>query len=518
MLAWRLTRNSWAVPIAGAILVLVGSFDVTGAAVGEAAPEERFLQGLILMHSPTQTFAYVLVAPVAVLSVEALRRGVTVPPTTWAVLALCMTALAGAKVTFLPLVACGFAAAMGSALLRKRLEAFKNALLGLLLTVAIILVSSAVLYRGDSQTLGWAPLQSTQFFMRALGISGGGVMGEVLVTGALLAMWLVPCAGIIALVRDPNTRWDPRLWWLSGAVSSGYAATFLLGHVGNSQIYFGRAAAGFGAAASAWGLVFLFEHTSKRTVVLALVVAFTSGFAILCVRFATETWREPAPLDGEMVDSPVLRVWINLPILLGILLILMTVRVIRRDLSRGRRSLTLRTVVVLVVGLGLARSYAFLGGHLASRDAPSARMSFGGDGRAAATWLRNHADPDEYVLTNVHCGPAWSTPAKCDARHFWMSAISERRFILEGWAYTPSSGAWVGDFWGNKHFLETNDSLFTSPSVGKLSQFLRRHPAQWAILDIRQSPDIPGLVRLPGVSLEYINGNFRIFHLAVDPS
>ena len=255
VLTMRLSRNGWGVPLAPTILVLLGSFDVTGASTGVATPEERFLQGLILLHSPTQTFAYVLAVPVAWLSIEILRRRAQLRPVLWIALIVGMIALSGAKVTFLPIFACGFLSAALVNLLQKRRSGLRTALLAFGAACLVILASSIVLYGGHAQTLAWKPLQSARYFMHALGLEGGGPLGQILVAASLLAMWLVPAAGALGFLTAPRLRWDPRVWWLLGVSISGYGANMLLGHAGNSQVYFGRAAAMFVAVLSAWGVL-----------------------------------------------------------------------------------------------------------------------------------------------------------------------------------------------------------------------------------------------------------------------
>lgn len=510
VLAARLTRSAWAAPVSAGLLVLVGSFDVSGATLGEATPEERFLQGLILMHSPTQTFAYVLAVPIVLLLLEAVRVGSVLRPPTWIFVTASMAALSGAKVTFLPLFVCGFVAGLGASLLQRR-RPDPKVVIGLGVTVLVILVSSSVLYGGDSQSLGMAPLQSTRFFMTTLGVLGGGLPGQLMVTGSLLAMWLLPGVASVAVARNRETRWDPRFWWLLGAIASGYGATFLLGHVGNSQVYFGRAAAMLVAVLSAWGLVLLYERAGRREVVGGLLLAGTAGAALMALRLMTEQWREPAPLNGDLVESPVLRVWVNLPVLVVILLVIIVARIVLRDVSRGRRTVTLRAAVVLLTGLGLARSMAFVIGHQPAQAQESPRMVFGADGRRAAEWLRLHSDPDDVVMTNIHCGPARPVPGKCDARHFWMSAISERRFVLEGWAYTARSGAWFGDFWGDPALLADNDRIFTNPTPEELAAFQSAHSADWLFVDGRATVDEPGLTALRTVTLEYHVGDYSIY-------
>ncbi|QNN53165.1 hypothetical protein [Nocardioides mesophilus] len=454
VLAMRVSGRVWAGLLAPAILVLVGSFDVTGSAIGEAVPEERFLQGMILVHSPTQTFAFALAVPMLLLTCEILRMRV-VPLSTWALLLLGSVAFSGAKVTFLPMFACGYVAVLALRLTRG-LRTSSQAWAGLLATVGVVMLSGLVLYHGDTQTLKFAPLQSAKHFMSALGMQGSGLSGQLLVTAALLAMWLVPAVGAFGVFASPETRWDNRVWWLSGAAAAGYGATFLLGHGGSSQLYFGRSSALPACVLAAWGLQKMYEGmVTRRSVAIAAAAAMAAALALFGARAITEHWKAPAPVDGKLVESPVLRLWMNLPALAIIVVLLMLAKLVVRDASRGRIQIPLRLIVVVVTGLGLARSIAFVTGHVPHDKAPSAEMTYGHDGRQAALWLSDHSAPGETVITNVHCGPAFPTPEDCDARHFWMSALTQRRFVIEGWAYTAKSRPWTEGFWGTRSSCRT---------------------------------------------------------------
>ena len=94
-----------------------------------------------------------------------------------------------------------------------------------------------------------------------------------------------------------------------------------------------------------------------------------------------------------------------------------------------------------------------------------------------------------------------------------MSAISERRFVLEGWAYTPSSGEWVGPYWGEPRFPARNDRLFADPSLTRLDSFLKVHPASWIFLDKRLDPDLQTLGSLAPVHREFSSGHYVIYHI-----
>ena len=85
-------------------------------------------------------------------------------------IALGLALLVGIKVTFTPMFMCGFLAVVGAhALLFKRLHL--RALLGAAMCVSVIVLSGIILYAGDSQSLRFAPGDTSTQLMRSLGLS-----------------------------------------------------------------------------------------------------------------------------------------------------------------------------------------------------------------------------------------------------------------------------------------------------------------------------------------------------------
>ena len=508
VVATRLSGRGWTGPLASGILVLVGAFDVTGAKIGEAAAEERFLLHGVLVHSPTQTFAFALAIPAIVVAVDVLTvRG---DWRVWALLGVILVSLTGAKVTFVPMFACGFLAVMIMRSIRRRRVDWPS-LLGLGLSSLSVLWSTLVLYRAQSQSLEFSPLQTTEHFMTQFGMAAEGIGTKVGVTLALLVMWLMPGAGIVGLLI--HKPWDVRFWWLAGATVSGLGATLLLGHVGSSQVYFGRSSAPLIAALSAWGLTLLFEGASIRARRTGALVAISAGAVLYWVRLFTESWRESLITDGEAVETPVLRIWMNLPVFLGLLILTWLVAVVIRDVSKGAHTVPLRIVVAGLVGLGLARSMAFVTGHYDDPDFTDVNRTFGQSGRSAAEWLMANSGPDDRVMTNVHCGPAWPQGSGCDARHFWMSALSQRRFLIEGWAYTARSGDWTNPFWGNRALLQSNDQFFREPSAATLARAMKFAPTDWLFVDTRGQVSMNRLLAFSGAAVAYTSGPYWIFRV-----
>lgn len=516
VLTMRLSGRAWPGAAAAAALVLVGTFDITGAAIGQAVPEERFMEAGLLLNSPTQTFGFALALPVALLCQRWLQPnmdGARASRPVFVGMVMGFAALAGTKVTFLPIFACGFlTASIAGALWHS--SRIVRAIAGALSTFLVAAVSALVLYGGDSQSLKWAPGATSKVLMSDLGLEPSGIFPVAVVTASLLAGWLLNGIGAVGLARDTSTRTDPRVWWLIGTVVSGYGATMLLSHGGMSQLYFGRSVAPFVAVLAGWGLSQLFPRgTPSRVAIAALAASAAAGVSLLAVRTVTERARDRQVVDGELVTGPLFRTWINLPALVTIVVLLLLIRAVVRDLSRGRVIIAGCLVIAFLSGLGLARPMAFILGRYPEVSASSNRF-LGAGAIDAARWLRDHSGTNDRVMTNAHCLTGDIMAATCDSRHFWMSAFSERRFVLEGWAYTRHSVGWKGPFWGHPRWLRDNDRVFTAPTDRRSLEYLRRRSVDWVIVDRREGHDLDALASASALRLAHVSGQFTIFRVS----
>jgi hypothetical protein len=119
--------------------------------------------------------------------------------------------------------------------------------------------------------------------------------------------------------------------------------------------------------------------------------------------------------------------------------------------------------------------------------APTSAFAFSSDQVEAARWLRDRSGPRDVVVTNRHCAVP-DAPA-CDSRRFVVTAYTERRVLVEGWAYTPTwfesptgpDGPAFRPFW-DPELLALNDALFTDPSE-EVVRRLVAHGARWAFVD-----------------------------------
>lgn len=515
VLTMRLSGRAWPGAAAAAALVLVGTFDITGAAIGQAVPEERFMEAGLLLNSPTQTFGFALALPVALLCQRWLQPdmgGARAAKPVFVGMVVGFVALAGIKVTFLPIFACGFFTASIAGALWHNSRIIRP-IAGALTALLVVAVSGLALYQGDSQSLKWEPGATSKVLMSDLGLEPAGSFPVAVVTVSLLAGWLLNGIGAVGLARDTSTRTDPRVWWLIGSVVSGYGAMMLLSHGGMSQLYFGRSVAPFVAVLGGWGLSHLFPSgTPRRVALFSLAASAAAGVSLLAVRTVTERARDGQVVDGELVTGPLLRTWINLPALVAVVVLLLLIRALVRDLSRGRVIISACVVIAFLTGLGLARPMAFLLGRYPEVSANSNR-SLGTGAIDAARWLRDHSGTNDRVMTNAHCLTGDIRTATCDSRHFWMSAFSERRFILEGWAYTRHSEGWEGPFWGDARWLRDNQRAFFDPVHPRSDTYVRRHLVEWLLVDRRAPHDLEALLRSDALRLAYRSGQFVIFRV-----
>jgi len=112
---------------------------------------------------------------------------------------------------------------------------------------------------------------------------------------------------------------------------------------------------------------------------------------------------------------------------------------------------------------------------------------------AAATWLRDHTAPGDLIATNAHC--AMKNTSGCDVRHFWISALSERHVLIEGWGYTNTlndlvAGTGMGPnslpFWDQARLAE-NDIVFVAPTRDNLRVLREKYGVRWLYADPTQT-------------------------------
>jgi hypothetical protein len=131
-----------------------------------------------------------------------------------------------------------------------------------------------------------------------------------------------------------------------------------------------------------------------------------------------------------------------------------------------------------------------------------------------AEYLRQESNPDDLIATNRHCAGIEENQT-CTARQFALSALSERRVLLEGWSYTtcPLSEPIYNKYW-NENFWKLNQDFLINPNAQNWEMF-QKSGVDWLVVDsIRPSAsnynDFAELVKTEGsVSLWKIKNPYQ---------
>ncbi|MDF5751412.1 hypothetical protein [Spongiactinospora sp. TRM90649] len=491
----RMAAGSW---WAGAAAVALSYLAATPDLFGwrESPLPSGSLVGTLTWLSPTQTFGSAIFAALVLAVAMALRRpGV---PGLLLILAL-LVAVSGAKATYVPLIGAGLVAL----LLHRR----DRLVLGLLAMVAAVLAfAQFVLFGGASQGMSVRPGALAAWLVAthpAPGDDPGTLTAAV--SGALALGWATVFAGgVVLLRRRPYLRCPRRrralLLICLGAGTSSAGAALLLGHPGLSQLYFLRGGWPYLAIVAAAGLRIAMGRVPRavRPALVALCLAGGAAFGI-DARSAAGT-----ALTVESALVPVC-------VLAGAVAV--------GALVLHRATGGVAVVLLLVAGLcsapgadGLVRSYS--GAPQTIPEVPEVPAG----GMEAARWLRANTRPDEVLATNVHCRGV--RVRYCDNRHFWVSAYTERRLLVEGWGYTPTNLGRVVDYLADHytHFifwdqarLDDNDAIFRSPSRAAARRLLAVHRVRWLLVDERD-PLLRGAVAR-FAALRYRAGDCAVYEI-----
>ncbi|MFI7450575.1 hypothetical protein ACIBQX_23980 [Nonomuraea sp. NPDC049714] len=482
--AWRLTGRPWAGVAAILVTCFVCSPELHQGGLDLFTTRSLFTAWL----SPTQNFGALLFAPVVLLLIGFLRSG----RGRWVAVSILLLALTGAKATFLPLVLGGLAlvAAM-SWVVRRRLD--RTALIAGGIALACLATAQFVLFGGGSQGMTIAPLDTMRrAWATAAGLTNsemaGAPLGDLLGLGTLhLACLICVWAGLAGLVAHRAVpfhgggRWgmllDPAVLLLLGIGAAGVGAMLVLGHPAASQLYFLEGARPYlSIAAVAGGLALV--RTCRRlwpvagcALVLGTVLAVT----------VKAVMGPPVPVQPDDLAA------IALPYLaLGC-----AAWVVWLALVWWRRPLAL-VLVALATGYVMPDTATKMVEQLGPPGQFAPTMPEGG--MEAARWLRDHSAPDDVVATNGHCRPL-RTPY-CDSRHYWVSAYSERRVLVEGWAYAESTlsrapltdESYLSLGFADPGRLAANDSVFLAPSATNISRLVRTYDVEWLFVEGNAPP------------------------------
>ena len=135
----------------------------------------------------------------------------------------------------------------------------------------------------------------------------------------------------------------------------------------------------------------------------------------------------------------------------------------------------------------------------------------------AALWVEKHTPPDDILATNVHC--LFKPQIRCDSRSYWVTAFTERRALVESWAYTEETLNQIGDFdfgfpffpFDDPELLEENDQAFENPTAEGLAALRDDHDVRWLFADSRAGKVSPALDEL--ATLRFEAGPVKVYEL-----
>lgn len=462
--------------VVAAALVGVSSVVVPGLPLAE-------LQDALRPLSPTQLYVMVHLAAVIVLAVPLLRGHEQRRAGTWALLVATLVVIGGSKPTGLPLLIGGSLTALVIALvLRLRWRSFAALVV---LTTAVQVPSMLWVAGGDAGT-GTKLLAALTVYPFVVTWSGadwvhrpGFVVGHlvdtptgVLAVAALLALTLVRQWFCLTPFVNGRLRRDPVSWWLAGMGAASVAVFVVLEHQGHSEFYFTFTALIPTSILAAWWLRTAVE--GRRVLATAAAVA---GAATAAVSLAWSQTEHAAHLFADARLAHRVFAWYGL--VMGVAVLGLLALGFRRWRA-GHRDTGPVTTAVLTFAVALI--CASLPWSAVQQAALPARSTVFADQSAAALWINRHVPERAVLATNDHCIGAESDP--CSSLVFWLSGLSGRRVLVEGWSYTPQSAhrAFV-----HPDLLALNQSLFTAPTRANVTR-AKKLGVRWLVATAGQTP------------------------------
>lgn len=491
VVGWRLSKRAAVGAIAAALFFAIGEFNFTDPVTMPFGTQATF----VIWHGMSMTYSWVLLLALigvagAILAGET-RMGMFV------LAALLLLASTGAKSSTLPVVIGALAVAALTQLIMRRKIPWATVLLGLMAVIAQFL-AVAVLYRFNTYGTALKPFTLLEGFYAGQGwlVTAGVFLGFFLNMGMRLA-------GIIPLLWRSWRQMLPVQWFLLGGTVAGFAACLLLDSVGGAQVYFARSGFAFGVILSAWGFVEVLDRArlTKRGHIVLAIGAAQVALALIVVQFVAARWQP----KGHPY-SPVIPIWQWAALLFGIAACTLFVWHSLPKLT-GKGGVVLLTFVLIAGAPGLIMDMRKServpnGGAYHNIAMPLSRVE-------AARWVRDHSNPDDVLVTNVHClngRQAW-----CDSRSFWLSAYSERRVLVEGWGFAPrTAGVVYPEFW-DQDLLRRNDDAIDAPTAEELARLRDEHRVRWVVVDTLISLPSSELAQLADVA--YDNGRIMVFRI-----
>lgn len=508
--ALRLTGRPVAAFIAPALLV-AGAFHLFGPDYIRGSVTEPFLIGRYIT-SPSQSYGVMMSMPALMLILEVLRPDRRATKMTWLTLAAALLALSGSKATFLPIFLCGAIAVWALQLLWQR-SIDRRATLLVVLLALVTVFAQQVLFGGQTGGMAVDFFGTVEVTLRAQGLQQT-VVSSTLMTAALLVGWLLYGVGVVGLALERRWR-DPRAIWMLVCIPAGITVAFVFFRIGLSQLWFQRSVAELVALVSAWGAAWLLPNPlPQRTALRLLAVACAAGLGAFAVSVGVEAANDGA--STATLGSLLLTTLAPLVVVGGYVLVRL-----RLGGVGGHRRPGPTVCLALLLGLGLTNVFAFFTTDTSTpRPLAKVPVLFAAGGAKAAEYIEAHSDPDDVVATNMHC--RLPDARRCDNRHFWLSAFSQRRVVIEGWGYTAATNENFVSGQRNRTisapFPERraiNDAAFERPSARSVGRLVDTYDVRWLFVSTKYPADVDGLSQLsPVLSEVFRNNSYVVFEVS----
>jgi hypothetical protein len=398
--AWarQLTRARWA-PALAVGLVITGGF--VGATYGS----------VLNMDSPSQTMGTVWLLTLSMCSLQGLLRGNLFAHAL--AIATLSIALAGGKISTAAIAAAGLAVVLVVALIRREAWRWRalaiTAIAGLAMIVTFLLLLAGSANSGGLGLFTLLDRASSLQGLNPIVTPRGIAAGIALLILATLPRW----AGLAWLVGDRLTRWQPETTYGVGLALGGIGALVVLSG-GFNDLWFAVAASAPLAVLSSIGVaavVAWLGPSAQNRVIAAAIGGLLSCIVVAAIWTTGSTgvlgngWRWTGPVLGVFFAAAV-----------GLALA-------RGSLTPYLRSAAGLMIIALVTSALPARIVYAIAEPLArpsegTRSAvvfspqdefvvtldPDRELVWTDTQSAAGTWLRDNAEPDDLIATNLTLG------------------------------------------------------------------------------------------------------------------
>ena len=424
--AWEVTRNKYVALAAPLVYVLPHGLIFATRLVGQIP---------LFQISPTRDFAHLFIL-LCVLSLVRLLGNSSLRATNgwwFLILGISTFVLTGAKGSAMPIVLGGVLCSVLFLIIVRRLRVIHLLVAGEFVVVAVASFFLTLPEPGSTQSLAWGPLA----FSGTTTPLAAVVILAILIF-ATLGAWLV--IGI----RAPNGWLVSNL--LGGVVLAGLLGLGLLTHPSGSELYFWQSAQPLFAIILTWAGTILIGTYGKK---FALAV-----FSIWLISNVLSLATQRMGVIGAAI------------VVMALCAMLILKISIHGSLSLGQqRPWFMRVGLALAIAGVLTQSAqlvsiptGYAGGSTSTINDPGAINE---TQLAAFQFIRSHSTPADKVITNKHCSSGTLADQDCNYRWFAVAAWTERRVLVEGWAYTQNgtSPDWVQDE------LDLGDRFISSPTV-----------------------------------------------------